>query len=75
MNVRYVSPRIMGREAGLHPVIVMVAVLVGGTLFGLLGIIIGPVLIAVLKAVLDTVTEREPWVGQPPAELAAGGAD
>src|SRR5439155_13457223 len=30
----YLSPRIMGRETGLHPVVVMIAILVGGTLFG-----------------------------------------
>jgi predicted PurR-regulated permease PerM len=48
----YLSPRIMGRETGLHPVIVMVAILVGGTLFGLLGIVLAVPATAVLQVVL-----------------------
>ncbi len=48
----YLSPRIMGRETGLHPVVVMIAILVGGTLFGLLGIIIAVPVTAVLYVAL-----------------------
>jgi predicted PurR-regulated permease PerM len=48
----YLSPRIMGRETGLHPVVVMVAILVGGTLFGLVGIILAVPAAAVLQVVL-----------------------
>jgi len=48
----YLSPRIMGRETGLHPVVVMVAILVGGTLFGLVGIILAVPATAVLQVVL-----------------------
>jgi predicted PurR-regulated permease PerM len=48
----YLSPRIMGRETGLHPVVVMMAILVGGTLFGLLGILVAVPVTAVLQVVL-----------------------
>ena len=48
----YLSPRIMGRETGLHPVVVLVAILIGGTLFGLLGIIVAVPVTAVLQVVL-----------------------
>ena len=48
----YLSPRIMGRETGLHPVVVLVAILIGGTLFGLLGIIVALPVTAVLQVVL-----------------------
>jgi predicted PurR-regulated permease PerM len=48
----YLSPRIMGRETGLHPVVVMIAILVGGTLLGLLGIIVAVPVAAVLQVVL-----------------------
>ena len=48
----YLSPRIMGRETGLHPVVVMVAILVSGTLFGLLGIILAVPATAVLQVIL-----------------------
>jgi predicted PurR-regulated permease PerM len=74
----YLRPKIAAEKSEvLNFYWMFIALVTGVYTFGLLGIIIGPVLIAVLKAVLDTVTEREPWVGQPPApaELAAGGAD
>lgn len=48
----YLGPRIMGKETGLHPVIVMVSIMVGGTLFGLSGIILAVPLAAVVKVVL-----------------------
>jgi len=64
----YLSPRIMGRETGLHPVIVMVAILVGGTLFGLLGIIVAVPVTAVLQVALRRWHQawRATW---PPAPL------
>ena len=48
----YLSPRIMGRETGLHPVVVIVAILISGTLFGLLGIILAVPATAVLQVIL-----------------------
>lgn len=48
----YLSPRIMGRETGLHPVVVMLGILVGGSLFGLLGIVLAVPATAVLQVIL-----------------------
>lgn len=48
----YLSPRIMGRETGLHPVVVILAILVGGSLFGLLGILLAVPATAVLQVIL-----------------------
>jgi len=48
----YLGPRIIGRETGLHPVVVMVSIMVGGTLFGLSGIILAVPTAGVLKVVL-----------------------
>lgn len=45
----YVTPRIVGQSLGLHAVIVMLAVLVGGTLFGLIGMLVAVPLTAVLS--------------------------
>jgi predicted PurR-regulated permease PerM len=36
----FLTPRIMGGTLGLHPVVVMLAVLVGGTLFGFVGMLL-----------------------------------
>jgi predicted PurR-regulated permease PerM len=42
----------MGRETGLHPVIVMVAILMGGTLFGLTGIVLAVPVTALLQVLI-----------------------
>jgi predicted PurR-regulated permease PerM len=44
-----ITPKIMGARLGLHPVVVLLAVLVGGHLFGFLGIILAVPTAAVLK--------------------------
>jgi predicted PurR-regulated permease PerM len=74
----YLSPRIMGRETGLHPVVVMVAILIGGTLFGLLGIIVAVPATAVLQVVLRRwhqawqATWPPPAAPMPPSPLPPG---
>lgn len=45
----YLSPRIMGRETGLHPVVVMVAIMIGGTLFGFKGLLFAVPVAAMIK--------------------------
>jgi predicted PurR-regulated permease PerM len=64
----YLSPRIMGRETGLHPVVVLVAILVGGTLFGLLGIIVAVPVTAVLQVALHRW--HQAWRATWPASAA-----
>ncbi len=46
------TPRLLGKSVGLHPVWVLVALLVGGELFGLPGVIIGVPVAAALRVVL-----------------------
>ena len=45
----FITPRIVGQSLGLHAVIVMLAVLVGGTLFGLIGMLVAVPLTAALS--------------------------
>ena len=45
----FITPRIVGHTLGLHAVIVMLAVLIGGTLFGLIGMLIAVPLTAALS--------------------------
>jgi predicted PurR-regulated permease PerM len=63
----YLSPRIMGRETGLHPVVVLVAILVGGTLFGLLGIVLAVPATAVLQVALHRWHQAWQATWPPPA--------
>jgi predicted PurR-regulated permease PerM len=55
----FLSPRIMGKHTGLHPVMVMVSIIVGGTLLGLTGIILAVPAAAVLKVVM--VRRHQAW--------------
>ena len=44
-----ITPRVVGENIGLHPVAVILAVLLGGEFFGLMGIILGVPAVAVLN--------------------------
>lgn len=44
-----ITPRVVGENIGLHPVAVILAVLLGGELFGLVGMILGVPFVAVLN--------------------------
>jgi len=48
----FLTPRLLGKRVGLHPVWILVALLLGGELFGLPGIVVGVPLAAVLRVVL-----------------------
>lgn len=44
-----IAPRIIGGKVGLHPVVSMLAVLIGGQLFGFLGVFLGVPVAAIIK--------------------------
>ena len=44
------TPRILGRSVGLHPVLVMVALIVGASLFGAIGVILAVPMAAFLRS-------------------------
>lgn len=54
----YLSPRIMSGEVGLHPVVVIVAIIVGGTLFGLAGVLLAVPVTAVLKVIFQRLHKQ-----------------
>jgi predicted PurR-regulated permease PerM len=47
------TPRIVGQSVGLHPAVVIVALLIGGDLFGFLGLLIAVPAAAVVKVFID----------------------
>lgn len=53
-------PRLVGRRVGLHPLLVIFALLAGGELFGLPGLILAVPAAAVAKAVLVEYLKRPP---------------
>ena len=58
------SPRLVGRRASLHELLIFFAVLGGLQVFGVLGLILGPVVVAMTLALIEMVRQS----GQPPAE-------
>ena len=58
------SPRLVGRRARLHELLIFFAVLGGLQVFGVLGLILGPVVVAMTLALIEMAREA----GRPPAE-------
>jgi predicted PurR-regulated permease PerM len=58
------SPRLVGRRASLHELLIFFAVLGGLQVFGVLGLILGPVVVAMTLALIEMVRQS----GHPPAE-------
>ena len=58
------SPRLVGRRASLHELLIFFAVLGGLQVFGVLGLILGPVVVAMTLALIEMVRQA----GQPPDE-------
>jgi len=63
----FISPLVMQRAVKLHPVVVMVALLLGGSLFGFFGLLVAVPVTAVLKIVLGHLW-RVRVLGQTPEE-------
>ncbi len=58
------TPKIVGDSVGLHPVVVMLALVAGGNLFGFLGILLAVPLAAIVQVVLGTAIRTykdTPW--------------
>jgi predicted PurR-regulated permease PerM len=58
------SPRLVGRRASLHVLVIFFAVLGGLQVFGVLGLILGPVVVAMTLALIEMVRQS----GHPPEE-------
>lgn len=58
----FLVPKVMQRAVGLHPFLVLVALLMGGSLLGIAGVIISVPVAAAIQVVLGRL-----WLGPPPA--------
>jgi len=52
-----ITPRIVGEKVGLHPIITILALLIGGQLFGILGMLLAVPVTAVLKVGLRSLLD------------------
>ncbi len=58
MEGMVITPRIVGDKIGLHPVVIMLAILAGGRFFGFIGILLAVPVAAVLNVFLKRGIER-----------------
>jgi len=62
-----VTPKLMGETLEVHPAAIMISALIGGQVFGLLGIILAAPTFATLKLLLGYATKKifdqDPWEG------------
>lgn len=61
-----ISPKILGTRVGLHPVLVILALLAGGQLYGLVGILLAVPVAAVLRVVAEFAWLRLGWSSECP---------
>ncbi len=54
----FIVPQVLGRTAKLHPLVILLAVLAGGHLFGVIGFIVAVPLVASGKIVLEYALEK-----------------
>ncbi|MFZ2948275.1 MAG: AI-2E family transporter, partial [Desulfuromonadaceae bacterium] len=52
-----ITPRIVGNTVGLHPLVAIVALLIGGQIFGILGMLLAVPVTAVLQVFLRSLAE------------------
>ena len=78
----FLSPRLVGRRARLHELLIFFSVLGGLQVFGVLGLVLGPVLAAITLALIEVVrqanrpsseTRKETTVIEAQSEIAESG--
>ena len=62
----FLSPRLVGRRASMHELLIFFGVLGGLDLFGVIGVVLGPVVVAVTLALLEIVRQAN----RPPEDTA-----
>ena len=63
----FLSPRLVGRRARLHELLIFFAVLGGLEVFGVLGVVLGPVVVAITLALIEMLRQAY----RPPSETLA----
>ncbi len=57
----FITPRIVGSKVSINPFVAMIALIVGGELWGISGMILFVPLIGILKVIFDQIPEMEPY--------------
>ncbi|TLV01539.1 AI-2E family transporter [Dyadobacter luticola] len=70
----FITPNIVGSKVSVNPLAAIVALFLGGQLWGLSGLILALPVTAILKVILDTIPSLEPFgflLGEPVHEVEA----
>ena len=54
----FISPKIMGNKLEMHPMIILFALLMGGALFGLIGMLIAIPIASILRVLIEEIYLR-----------------
>ncbi|TQR43899.1 MULTISPECIES: AI-2E family transporter [Paenibacillus] len=54
----YIGPKIVGNKVGIGPIWIIFAIIIGGAMFGILGMFIAVPVVAVLKTAVDSFIQR-----------------
>lgn len=57
----FITPRIVGSKVSINPFVAMVALIIGGEIWGISGMILFVPLIGILKVVFDQIPEMRPY--------------
>jgi predicted PurR-regulated permease PerM len=57
LETTVLSPKIMGKKVGLHPVIIILSIMIGGNIFGFFGVLLAVPFTAVMKVFLTASLE------------------
>jgi predicted PurR-regulated permease PerM len=68
LEANVLVPKIMERRVGVSPVAVLIALLVGGALWGIIGAILAIPTAAIISIIIEDLAHREPRVVVPPDE-------
>jgi predicted PurR-regulated permease PerM len=66
-----ITPNIVGSKVSINPLMAIIAILLGGMIFGLAGLILALPMIATLKVIFDAIPSMEPigyLIGEPEKE-------
>ena len=54
----FITPRVMSEKCGMHPLLIIFVVLLGGSLFGILGLVLAVPITAIIKVISGKIIER-----------------
>lgn len=71
----FITPNIVGNKVSLNPFVVILALFIGGMVWGAIGMVLAIPIVAMLKVIFDSVDSLKPFgflMGYPPHESGEG---